>query len=60
MMLMTWLLEDVCYLSAATFLRKKLCMLFETYWRRDVYFSNVCNIHLFYRFNRNKTLHWSL
>jgi len=28
MMIMTWLFLDECYLSAATFLRKNLCMLF--------------------------------
>jgi len=53
MMSMTWLIGDVCYLSAATFLIKKICMSFETYQRRGVYFFNICNIRVFYRFIRS-------
>jgi len=58
MMHMTWRLGYVCYLSAVTFLRNIFMHPFETYWRRDVYFLNICNIHLFYRFNRSMALHW--
>jgi len=28
----------------------------ETFWRRNVYFLNICVIHVFYRFNRSKAL----
>ena len=57
MMLMTWLLRGVSYLSDVMLLRKFLCMLFENYWRRDVYFLNICIIRVFYHFNRSRTLH---
>ena len=36
---------------------KFLCLLFEIYWRCDVYFLNIYNIRVFYRFNRSRTLH---
>ena len=26
-----------------------ICMFLEVYWRRDVYFLNICIIHVFYR-----------
>jgi len=56
MMSMTWLPGDVCYLFAATFLIKNLCMSFETYRRRDVYFFNICNIRVFYCFIRSRAV----
>jgi len=28
-------------------------------WRRSVYFLNICFIRVYYRFNRNKALHWA-
>jgi hypothetical protein len=33
-----------------------VCMLFGIYWRREVYFLNICIIHVFYRFNRSRAL----
>jgi len=35
---MTWLRWDLCYLSAATFLRKFYACCFGTYWRCNDYF----------------------
>jgi len=34
-----------------------LHVVFEFYWRRNVYFLNICIIRVFYRFNRNRALH---
>jgi hypothetical protein len=33
-----------------------ICMLFWILLRRSIYFSNICFIRVFYRFNRNKAL----
>jgi len=30
---------------------------FENYWRRDIYFLNICITRVFYRFNRSRALH---
>jgi len=35
---------------------KLLCMLFEFYWRRDIYFLNICIFRVFYRFNKSRAL----
>ena len=47
---------DVWFISAATVENFYICMLFDIYWRRSVYFLNICVIHVYYRFNRNRAL----
>lgn len=51
-------LEDVYYLSAATFLRKKINMLvLKTIEDVTSIFLNICSIRVFYQFNGSMTLH---
>jgi len=59
-MLILWhvYFSDVWFISAATVENFYKGMLFDICWRRSVYFLNICFIRVFYRFNRNRALHF--
>jgi hypothetical protein len=51
------LLGDVCYLSAAKFLRNFHYVFLRSFGERNVYFLNNCIIRVLCRFNRSRALH---
>jgi len=55
-----YIFGDLCYISTATVDEFYTYMLFEIYWRRNVYFLNICIIRVFYRFNRSRALQITL
>jgi len=50
-------LRYMLYFCCDVLLLKFLCMSMVNYWRRGVYFLNICYIHVIYRFNRSRALH---